>query len=291
MAAYRILDTWDDFLRFWARCRSLPVAEQAERWRADYMARYPDLLRKQVEDYEAQGANWKAIAVEQILPYLPERLLLMQEARDNLLQVCGPIHERAVAALGLDFDVAFVIYVGIGCGAGWATRYEGAPACLLGLENIAEERWHTPERLRGLVAHELGHLAHMAWRGEWEAFEARERDPLCLLYSEGFAVWCEEVILGGAGHLAQDADWLAWCSAHRAALAAEFLRRADGGGDARDFFGSWHEIQERSQTGYYLGREFIASLERGRTLREVACMPWERVAEAARAFLTGYIHE
>ncbi len=291
MAAYRILDTWDDFLRFWARCCSLPVAEQAERWRADYMARYPELLRKQVEDYEAQGADWKAIAAERILPYLPERLPLMQEARDNLLRVCGPIHGRAVAALGLDFDVAFVIYVGIGCGAGWATRYEGAPACLLGLENIAEERWHTPERLRGLVAHELGHLAHMAWRGEWEGFEARERDPLCLLYSEGFALRCEEVILGGAGRLAQDADWLAWCSAHRAVLAAKFLRRADCGGDVRDFFGSWYEIQGHSQTGYYLGREFIAGLERGRTLRDVACMPWERVAEAARAFLTGYIHE
>lgn len=287
MSAYRILDTWDDFLRFWRAASGLPLPARMDLWRGEYMARYPELLRKQVEDYESQGVDWRQVAAERIFPYLPERLPLMQAARDLLPDVCAAIYERARAALGLDFDAVFVIHVGIGCGAGWATRYEGQPACLLGLENIAEERWHTRERLEGLVAHELGHLAHMAWRGEWEAFAEHERDPLFLLYSEGFAVRCEEAILGGAGHLGQDEQWLAWCAAHRAMLAAEFLRRVEAGEAVRDFFGSWYEVQGQSQTGYYLGDEFVRHLERGRALRDVACLPLEHVREAARAFLHG----
>lgn len=285
MSTYRILDMWEDFLRFWRAAADLPLPAQIDLWRADSTARYPELLRKQVEDYESQGADWRQVAAERVFPRLRERLPLMQAARDLLPDVCASIYERAQAALGLDFDATFVLYVGIGCGAGWATRYKGQPACLLGLENIAEEGWHTRERLEGLVAHELGHLAHMAWRGEWEEFAAHERDPLFLLYSEGFAMRCEEVILGSAGHLEQDREWLAWCAAHLGTLAAEFLRRVEAGETVRDFFGSWHEIQGRSQTGYYLGRQFVRDLEQGRALRDVACLPAEQVREAARTFL------
>lgn len=285
MATYRILDTWDDFVRFWRAAADLPLPAQVDFWRAAYMARYPELLRKQVEDYESQGVDWQQVAAERIFPCLPERLPLMQAARDLLSDVCAPIYERARAALGLDFDAVFVLYVGIGCGAGWATRYDGQPACLLGLENIAEERWHTQERLEGLVAHELGHLAHMAWRDEWEAFAEHERDPLFLLYSEGFAMRCEEAILGGAGHLAQDGEWLAWCATQHSVLAAEFLRRVETGESVREFFGSWCAVHEHSQAGYYLGRELVRCLGQGRALRDVACLSPQEVREAAREFL------
>lgn len=148
-----------------------------------------------------------------------------------------------------------------------------------------EEGWHAARQLRGLVAHELGHLAHMTWRGEWEEFAESERAPLFLLYSEGFAVRCEEAILGAAGHLAQDEEWSAWCETHRAVLAAEFLRRLDSGQGVRDFFGSWREIQGHRQTGYFLGRAFIRDLERGQTLGDVACMPAPGVRALAHRFL------
>ena len=288
MATCRILDTWDDFLRFWAAAASLPPPAQADLWRADYMARYPELLRKQVDDYTSQGVDWRDIAADRIFPRLPERLPRMQAARDHLPHVCVSIYERARATLHLDFDVLFVIYVGIGCGAGWATRYEGRPACLLGLENIAEEGWHTREGLARLVAHELGHLAHMAWRDEWDEFAANEGDPLFLLYSEGVAVRCAEAILADEARPARgDAAPSAWWAAHREALAAEFLRRVDSGEAVRDFFGSWYSVEGRSQTGHDLGREFIRHLERERPLRAVAALPVAEVRDAARAFLRG----
>jgi hypothetical protein len=286
MTGWQMLDTWDDFARFWTAARSLPLSEQIDLWRSDYMARYPELLRKQVQDYESLGVDWRQIAAEKVFPYLPQRLPLMQEARDNLPQVCGPIYQQAAQALGLDFETVFVIYVGIGCGAGWATQYEGVPACLFGLENIAEEEWHSRERLEGLIAHELGHLTHMAWRDEWAQFEENERDPMFLLYSEGFAGRCEEAILpDDLGHLDKNAAWLSWCRANSAWLAAEFVRRVEAGESVRDFFGSWYEIQGHSQTGYYLGRELIRWLERDRTLRGIACLCPPEVDTLAGEFL------
>ena len=58
---------------------------------------------------------------------------------------------------------AIALYVGIGVGAGWATTYQGQPACLHGLEKCAELHWVDRDTLAALAAHELGHLAHEHW--------------------------------------------------------------------------------------------------------------------------------
>lgn len=88
-----------------------------------------------------------------------------------------------------------------------------------------------------------------------------------------------------AGHLDRNREWQSWCRANQAWLAAEFLRRAEANEPVRDFFGSWHEIEGHSQTGYYLGREFIRWLGRERTLRGVAGLSTDDVAALARELL------
>jgi len=47
----------------------------------------------------------------------------MQAAHDRLLDLCDPIYVKVRAVLGYEDEVVFVIYAGIGCGAGWATVY------------------------------------------------------------------------------------------------------------------------------------------------------------------------
>jgi hypothetical protein len=42
----------------------------------------------------------------------------MESVDRSLLRLCAPLHSRAQRVLGLALDVAFVVYVGIGCGAG-----------------------------------------------------------------------------------------------------------------------------------------------------------------------------
>jgi hypothetical protein len=175
--------------------------------------------------------------------------------------------------LGFESDTVFVIHVGIGCGAGWVTSYQGNTAILFGLENIAECGWSEPPALTGLVAHEIGHLAHFHWR-------ARHGMPLgsgpwWQIYEEGFAQRCEHLILGAdSWHMngAREGDWLAWCQANKRWLSAEFLRVAGEGGSVRPFFGSWYDIQGQSQTGYYLGHELMRELESSLEIREIALL-------------------
>ena len=283
---WEVTDTFNDFLIYWATACSKPLPEQIELWQTSYMAKYPELLEKQLEDYGGQGLDWRDIATERVFPKLAEHLPLMRKARDNLLKVCGSIYEQAAQVLGFDFDITFVIYVGLGCGAGWATQYGGRPACLFGLENIAECEWHHQARLRGLTAHELGHLAHMAWRNEWDSFAKAERDPLFLLYSEGFAQRCEHLILGcETWHQMQSENWPSWCQQHKAWLAKEYLRRVDEGIAVNDFFGSWLDIQGRRQTGYFLGHEFIRWLEKEHDMRKISTFTFQNVKEPTVEYL------
>ena len=88
----------------------------------------------------------------------------MQKAHDNLLVVCNDVCARARRAVNFNNDLICIIYVGPGCGAGRATEYDGKPAILFGLENIAEEDWQERDTLTGLFARELGHLIHFEWR-------------------------------------------------------------------------------------------------------------------------------
>ncbi len=74
------------------------------------MEKYPELLRKQLENYEGEGLDWRTIAREKVFSRLSENILMMN-------------------------------------------------------------------RLQGLMVHEIEHLAHMAWRNEWERFKEMERDP------------------------------------------------------------------------------------------------------------------
>lgn len=169
------------------------------------------------------------------------------------------------------------------CGVGHHVR---EPAVLFGLENIAELHWESEERLEGLIAHELGHVAHTLWRGE--PLEPLEKDPLGLLYVEGFAQRLEGVIVGSEGmHQAQDNAWLSWCQAHLVDLARAYENRALRGEKVNDFFGSWLDVQGVPFTGYFLGHVVVRLLEEQLGLRELAQAPLADVRSSVAQVLGG----
>lgn len=270
-----LIDTYPDFLRFWSRVRQAPMDEQIEAWAAGYMAPWPELLAKQIDCYAEDGLDWRQVAREWVFPYLEERAAAMSIARDNLMASLEEVAANTKARLGFEAEVNFVIYVGIGCGAGWATDYGGKPAVLFGLENIADCGWTETPALTGLIAHEIGHLYHF-WRRSQQGV-VRGSGPLWQLYSEGFAQRCEHLALGEdtwhmrANH--PDAGWLDWCRENRNWLAAQFLDALEGEGDnVRPFFGSWYDIAGYKQTGYFLGYELVRALEAERSLDEIALL-------------------
>jgi hypothetical protein len=286
----KVIDTFPAFLAYWDAFRSEPVDVQVEAWATDYMARWPELLEKQVANYASEDADWRQVARERVFPFLNERLPAMRMAHENLLGGCGNVFAEAQRALGFELDVVFVIYVGVGCGAGWGTRFQDSPAVLFGLENIAECGWSRPPSITGLVAHEIGHLVHYDWRARHDL--AIESGPWWQLYEEGFAQRCEHVFLGqDSWHMVSDVygqDWLAWCQEQKEWLAAEFLRRVAQGESVRPFFGSWYDIRGRKQCGYFLGHELIRRLECSMSLEEIALL--ENVGDWVRRELETWVH-
>lgn len=271
-----LLDAAAGFLRI---LRSLPNPTPGEilaAWERFYGQAFPELHGKQIQDYTGAGQDWREIALTRVFPPLPERLELMEEARTRLARLWGEVAARARRVLGLEQEVAAIVHVGIGCRAGWAMMYQGKPAVLFGLENIAELGWQAAECLEGLIAHELGHVAHHAWRGE--PLEPVEEDPLGILYTEGFAQRMEDVILGRESwHLSPDREWLPWCRAHLREIARAYRDRAIRAEAVNPFFGSWLSYQGVPFTGHFLGHAAIGALEQDRSLAELARLPLAQV--------------
>ena len=273
MSTCKILDTFPSFLTFWNSVQHSSVETQVDTWLERYMSLYPELLTKQLDDYASLNEDWHVTASERIFPDLPERLPAMKIAHDNLVNICNDVYDRARREIGFDNDLVCVIYVGLGCGAGWANEFDGKPAILFGLENIAEEGWQGQDTLSGLTAHELGHLIHFEWRKQADYPDEDAR--WWQLYTEGFAQHCEGLILGKPSwHMqsASEEQWQYWCRDNLSWLASEFLRRIDQGGDMCPFFGSWFDLRGQKQTGYYLGHELIAALQERMSLREIALL-------------------
>ena len=279
----KIVDAFPAFERFWRTVRTQPVTLQIERWEQDYMAPWPELLSKQQDCYASDGVDWRQVARRRVFPYLERRLEKMRRLHRDLLHTLPGSWERTRQLLHLPFPVRFVIYVGIGCGAGWATTYEGRSACLFGLENAAENHDGGDGWSRRVVAHEVAHLAHQAWRKERREQRA---DPWWTLYEEGFATHCERLIEPRLFPLRTGKEnWLAWCEEMRPWLARKFLRDVTARKSLRPFFGSWYNIQGYIETGYYLGSEMIRAWTRELPLRTVASLPLSEIRRRARATL------
>ena len=272
-STYTLIDTFPEFELFWERAQHLSLDDQISAWANNYMSSWPELLQIQIENYEDDGYQWQAIAREHVFPDLDARYRRMETAHMNLLKICEPLWQQVGRRLALEFPLTYVIYVGIGCGAGWAAEYQGNPAVLLGLENIAQEGWQGRDALEGLLAHEIGHLAHFYWRDS--AGIGRGEGPWWDLYSEGFAQYCEHFILGTeTWHMAADAgsEWLDWCRANTRWLAEEYLRAVEADEPLQPFFGSWYDLKGFKQTGYFLGHEVVRIMVESQSLNQVGVL-------------------
>lgn len=287
---HQITDTFPAFLKYWDRYSSQPVEKQLAGWRNEYLDLWPWLFQKQTDDYREQGEYWKDIAVERVFPFLSERLPGMISARRALNENIPELHSAAVKQFSIEmFDVHYVTYVGIGCGAGWVTTLGGKQAVLFGLEMAAECGWTDTDSIRGLIAHEIGHAVHGFLRNDYKL--AGGSGPLWRLYIEGFADTCEKVLTSSVcfheGTGLNPADWQNWCEENRGALAGRFLEEASAGGDCRDFFGSWYSIQGYRQCGYWLGHQVLKELTEGSSLKQLALVGDVNtlVGEVLRSFL------
>jgi hypothetical protein len=272
MENIEVIDTFPQFLEIWPELQVVNNSQKPDLWLGKYMSQYTELVQKQLDSYAEDRSDWRSTALDHVFPYLNDRLARMEEAHSALPHVLEDTIGRSRSRFLFPDQLVVVIYVGIGCGAGWATKYYGKPAILLGLENIAECGWQSPASLTGLISHELGHLFHQ---------EARKDLPVkpvipqyWTLYVEGFAQRFEHWLAGvNTWHMAQginQEDWLDWCKSNLSYLAALYLDRTSRNETVNDFFGHWFNIEGRKQVGYFLGHELIQYLEQRKSVLEIA---------------------
>ncbi len=240
------------------------------------------LLEKQKNDYGQGGYDWREIARERVFPYLQDRMPLMTEAAQGV-DCIDPIRSKVHRLVTHDLDVLFVVYVGIGCGAGWGTTLEDRPACLFGLENIAELGYSDERSFSGLVAHELGHVVHTQLQDR-HGLEGKP-DFVWRMWQEGIAMRHEHIVMEEDSWHGQAAEWVVWCNENKGWLASEFLRRQNDDDARRDFFGSWFSVQGRSGTAYFLGHEVVCEVERELSFGDILLLPWEQARQRTTMIL------
>jgi hypothetical protein len=285
-----IKDAFPEFLKFWSRVVDFDLNQQISAWEKDFIRSWPELLQLQIADYKSQGVDWRSVAAEKVFPYIADRLPEMQAAHDIILTEFEPICRIARDVLDFAEDLAGLIHVGVGCGAGWVTPYEDRQTILFGLENIAECHWTAEADIKGLIAHEIGHVIQASWRSEARLTDGE--GSWWQLFLEGFAQHCEQLILGHESwHMATITvdDWLVWCQKNKRSLAARFLEDVHQSNDIRPFFGSWYDIEGHSQCGYFLGHEVIKFLQtKGMSIKEIALLedPIQYFVEALQYFVS-----
>ncbi|MFZ3357072.1 MAG: hypothetical protein WA549_10040 [Thermoplasmata archaeon] len=285
MHRIQVLDTFPRFLRTWPGLRNQSRRKQLDGWAHAYLGPWPDLLVQQIDNYRRDGVSWRSVAQRRILPTLDGRIAAMERVHAHLVREIPWAVRRIDSLLEIDFRIRCVIYVGIGCGAGWATTFRGSPAILFGLENAAELDWSDSATVRAMIAHELAHLVHYRRREQAGlAPVGPARSPWWNLYDEGFATRCEMSLgsIGKSHSVDRDRDWLRWCQANRRWLARAFLRTVEARRSTRRFFGSWYPLRGHIETGYFLGSEVVRDWERSTSLRSIEILELPQIRRYAR---------
>ena len=280
---FDLIDTFPEFMDYWNKSQKDNASEEIKTWESYYKTNYPELFEKIVQDYTESGLNWEDIARDKIFPINVDRFSVMEQACANLRKIIKDLYKDSEISKFHLPRITFVIYLGLGNGAGWATDYDSRPAILLGLENIVDMGWEGEIALKGLILHEMGHTIHYELRRGRKINNGN--GSLWTLYEEGFAQYFESrLIPSESWHqgLGQP-GWVGWCEDHLSHLAELFLSEVEAGGETNRFFGSWFNVDGWKETGYYLGERVVNLMEL--PFNDLACLSPEDVGILMKNYL------
>lgn len=229
-------------------------------------------------DYERQAlpvlnACWQDAA-------LRERAIASFEA------VTARLDERIRERFGRTVEADVILYPGLCSGAGWVTTLHGRDVILLGVEKIVELRWCSPDDMRGLIYHELGHVYQRQYGVLERVCGTSRLQFLWQLFTEGVAMRFEQLLVDDVSYYHQDRDgWAAWCHAHMQRIKADFLHDLDTMTPANQrWFGDWAHYEGRGDVGYYLGARFVGFICRDHAFDEILSLDEEAVERLFLAF-------
>lgn len=209
-----------------------------------------------------------------------------EEAIASFERVTAGLEEGILRRFGRTVEADVILYPGLCSGAGWVTELRGRDVILLGIEKITELRWCSPDDMRGLIFHELGHV----YQRQYGVLERECASPrgqfLWQLFTEGVAMRFEQLLMGDLRYFHQDRDgWAAWCGAHLPQMKADFLRDLDTmRRDNQRWFGDWVRYEGHGDAGYYLGARFVDFICRERGFNDILALEEDEVERLYLAF-------
>ena len=156
-------------------------------------------------------------------------------------------------------DVEIVLYLGLCNGAGWVTKVDDKVFCLLGIEKIIELNWQGLNEFRGLLSHELGHVFHNQYGVLERKFESNKDTFLWQLFTEGVAMYFEQMLFGDFEYFHQDCNgWKLWCEDNLNQIKIDFYNDLNSMTfENQRYFGDWVKYYSHSDVGYFLAAKFI----------------------------------
>lgn len=249
-----------------------------------YMEKDTEIRDKCLQDYKDYNLDPKQVCEEKIFPYSKLDYDYMNQTVENIKEILSDFEQQENEFINLkEFDFTVVLYHGLHNGAGWATDYKNKPAILLGIEKIVQLGWNEQTALENLIHHELAHLIHANLRNEdLEPYTNLVEMWINRLYIEGFATYFESKFSKST----RRDEWVQNCLNIETELKKEYKERLLQNPErCQDFYGDWYQVFELSDTGYFLGRQFIEKLLKQYTSIEVATLSIDTIKNELMNYL------
>ena len=232
-----------------------------------------DLCKEDIRTYDFE---------KEVLPVIDQVMHdteSLKQLETSFQNVCAVL-ERNLSKL-FEQNPAFdlILYLGLCNGAGWATKLGMNDTVLLGVEKIIEQGRTNEQDLKGQNYQEIGHIWH--FKNSEKIGDLKVSDNFVnQFHEEGIAMVCEQILCSDPDFYHQDKEgWLLWCKENETVLKKEILYRVENGLSLQDFFGDWCAFMDHSDTGYFIGCQFIRGLLDSMSLNEIAVMEEERIKE------------
>lgn len=284
-----VIDTFKDFKACFEDNLNISVEEKIDLWGNCYINKYPELETKCKRDYEDNGYSWRDIACNMVFNRTKDDFDKMLAAYANIKNSLQDINKKVIQVFNIEPSLYIVLYCGLCNSAGWVDTYGGKRAILYGIDKIAELNWHTIEKIRPLIAHELCHVVHFEIRGEDEltGIDANNyNNGIWRIYEEGFAQYYQQKLTGDKVD-SRGIEWYKDCTLNKHKLKTlyfEALQNKQEG--TKSFFGDWYKVINISDAGYFLGAELIKELNEIYNIGQIAKLSFNEIENAVIRFLT-----
>lgn len=282
----RIIDTYPAMLAAYEG-----TVFQFERWKSYIEAALPGASSLFISDLKQCLETGKVSWEKDYLPVL-NAVALQEEPRerahDSFCRVTENLERSLYAKFGKGLDVDIVFCLGLCSGAGWVTEHQGGTAVFLGIEKIMELNWCGTDDMYGLIYHELGHV----YQGQYGILERTFHNDsdsfLWQLFTEGIAMYFEQVLVGNPDYYHQDKDgWKMWCDGHFEEIKADFDRDLETMTFAdQRYFGDWVEYHGHGDVGYYLGCRFVRHILSMYGFDEIIRFDMDTVSQLYKRFIS-----